>query len=225
MTSASPPEAVTRSRRPIIAAAFLILLALGAVGFYVGRDTIGRREAHAVTLALDEGRHDDAAIALDRWLKDSPDSAEAHFLKARLAWLKGDLPVAQGELDNAQKLGHSKQAVARLMGLLLARGGRRDEAEPLLRQELEASQGGDREVAEALVRLYMEGFRLKDATKVLDRWMKAAPRDARPYMIQAEIDVRAHASDAVIISRYREALARDGSLNEAQLGLAKQLHT
>ena len=224
MTSASPPEAVTRSRRPIIAAAFLILLALGAVGFYLGRDTIGRREAHAVTLALDEGRREDAAIALDRWLKASPESAEAHFLKARLAWLDGDLPVVQGELDQAEKLGHPQQARARLTGLLLTRGNRKTEAEPLLRQALEAAQGADREVAEALVRLYMEGFRLKDATAVLDRWMKAAPRDARPYILQAEIDWRTHEDDEVIISHYRAALERDASLNEARLGLAKHLH-
>jgi tetratricopeptide (TPR) repeat protein len=224
MMSASPPEKPTARRRPIIAATVLILLALGAMGFYLGMDTAGRRESRAVALALDEGRRDDAANALDRWLKTSPESAEAHFLKARLAWLEGDLGVAQAELDGAEKLGQPQQDVARLTGLLLARGTRKAEAEPHLRRALDASQGADREVAEALVRLYMEGFRLNDATAVLDRWMKAAPADARPYMLQAEIDWRTHEADEVVVSRYREALKRDGSLSEARLGLAKHLH-
>jgi tetratricopeptide (TPR) repeat protein len=224
MKSPSPIAAVTRSRRRIIAAALLILLALGTAGFYLRRETIARREAQTVTLALDQGRTGDAAIALERWLEASPDSAQAHFLKARLAWMNGDLPAVEREVDRAEELGYTSQPLARLKGLLLSRGTRKPEAELLLRHELDTSRGADREVAETLVRMYMESFRLLDATVVLDRWMKAAPRDARPYVLQADIDLRVQASAEVIIGRYQEALERDGSLDQARLGLAKQLH-
>ncbi len=224
MKSPSPIAAVTRSRRRFITAALLILFALGTAGFYLRRETIARREARTVTLALDQGRTGDAAIALKRWLEASPDSAQAHFLKARLAWMDGDLPAVEQEVDRAEELGYTEQPLARLKGLLLSRGTRKSEAELILRHELDTSQGADREVAETLVRMYMESFRLGDATVVLDRWMKAAPRDARPYVLQAEIDWRAQASAEVIIGRYQEALERDGSLDQARLGLAQQFH-
>ena len=97
MTSASPPAAITRSRRPIIAAAFLILLALGAAGFYLAMNTVGRREAHAVTLCAQRGatrRRRDRAGSLAESLAPIRRSA---FLEgtARLAravicrWRKG----------------------------------------------------------------------------------------------------------------------------------------
>jgi tetratricopeptide (TPR) repeat protein len=54
--------------------------------------------------------------------------------------------------------------------------------------------------------------------------MKAAPRDARPYVVQADIDLRVQAGAEVIIGRYQKALERDGSLDQARLGLAQQLH-
>ena len=107
-------------------------------------------------------------------MQASPNSAQAHFLKARLAWMTGDLPAVEREVDRAEELGFTQQPLARLKGLLLSLGTRKSEAELILRHELDTSQGADREVAEALVRMYMESFRLMDATVVLDRWMKAA---------------------------------------------------
>ncbi len=173
---------------------------------------------------LEQGHYNEAAIALGRWLEHSPDSAEAHYLKARLAWTQNKLRVVEDELTRAEELGYPEQQLAGLKGMLLARGTKKTEAEPLLRYELDASQGANREVAECLVRLYMASFRLKDAAAVLERWMRSAPEDAGPYLLQAEIDVRTEASNEVVIDRYKQALERDGSLNQARLGLAKQLH-
>ena len=78
-------------------------------------------------------------------------------------------------------------------------------------------------MAEALARLYLESFRLNDAAAVLDRWMRDAPNDAAPYLLQAEIDMRTRVSAEHIIGRYQAALDRDSTLDQARLGLAKQL--
>ena len=78
--------------------------------------------ARTARLVLEQGRFNDAAIALDRWLKGSPDSAEAHYLKARLAWTQDKLRVVEDELTRAEELGYSEQQLAGLKGLLLARG-------------------------------------------------------------------------------------------------------
>jgi tetratricopeptide (TPR) repeat protein len=225
MTPPGPLVAAGSSRRRIvISAASLMLLALCALGFYLRRDTFARSEGSTVRLALDQGKTNEAATALERWLQASPDSAEAHYLKARLAWSVSNLRAVEEELTRATELGYSEQQTARLKGLLLARGDQKPEAERLLRYELDAAQGADPEVAEALVGLYMGSFRLRDATSVLERWAKAAPKEARPYLLQAEIDLRSEASTDVLIERYQQALERDGSLNQARLGLAKQLH-
>jgi tetratricopeptide (TPR) repeat protein len=220
LVSAPPP----RRRRIVISAAGLTLLALCAVGYYLWRDAIAGGEASAVRLAIDQGRVHEAAVALEHWLKVSPSSAEAHYLKAQLAWSVSNLRAVEEELTRAAELGYSEQQLARLKGLLFARADRKSEAERLLRYELDATRGADPEVAEALVGLYMGTFRLHDAAAVLERWMQAKPEDARPYLLQAEIDLRTQASTEVIIGRYQQALARDGSLNKARLGLAKQLH-
>ena len=123
MTPPGPLVAVRSSRRRIvIIAASLLLLALCAVGLYLRRDTFARGEGSDVRLALDQGKVNEAAIALEHWLKASPDSAEAHYLKARLAWSVSNLRAVEEELTRATELGYTEQQTARLKGLLLARG-------------------------------------------------------------------------------------------------------
>ena len=97
------------------------------------------------------------------------------------------------------------------------------EAEPLLRRALDSSPNPDPDVAEALTRLYLGTFRLGEAAAVLDRWHREVPDDARPYLLQTEIDTRSHVDPDVIIGRYRDALERDPSLDQARFGLAEQL--
>jgi predicted Zn-dependent protease len=174
-------------------------------------------------LALDHGRIDEASVALERLLKTAPDSAEAHYFKARIAWIQNDLPTADQELARAEKLGYSWQPLVGLRGLLLSRGNQKSEAESLLRRHFDTSSEFDSEVSDALARLYLGSFRLNEAAVVLDRWMREAPHDARPCLLQADIDLRSHASPEVIIGRFQEALKRDSSLDQARLGLARQL--
>jgi len=207
----------------MIITGILTLVAVAVVGLWLRGDVFAAREPQIVRRALAAGRLDEAAQALERWLRSSPDSAEAHYFKARIAWAQNDFPTVNRELARAETLGHAWQAVARLRGLLLARGNQLSEAEPLLRQALVGSHGFDPEVGEALTRLYLKTFRLGEAATVLDRWLREVPDDARPYLLRTEIDTRSHADPELIIARYRGALERDPSLDQARLGLAEQL--
>jgi tetratricopeptide (TPR) repeat protein len=182
-------------------------------------------DARTVRIALEQGRIDDATQALERWLTSAPKSADAHYFKAQIAWTKQDLPTVDNELGMAEKLGYSGQKLARLRGLLLARGSQKSEAEAMLRWQLDNSSEPDPEVVEVLVRMYLGTYRLHEAAAVLERWMRESPNDARPYVLQADIDLRNQASSEVIIDRYCNALKRDSNLDQARFGLAEQLRS
>jgi tetratricopeptide (TPR) repeat protein len=203
----------------------LALVPLCAAVLWWGWGGPAHRDARTANLALERGRIDDASEALNRWLKSAPLSADAHYLKARIAWIQHDLPTVDAELAQAEKLGYSWHQLARLRGLLLARGSQKSEAEAMLRWHFDHSSEPDSEVAEALARLYMGTYRLGDANAIIDRWMREAPKDARPHLLKADIDLRNHASSETLIGHYQAALARDSSLDQARFGLAEQLHS
>ncbi len=223
--SMSPPSTSrvgSSRRRPMIIAVIPLLVVASVAGLWLCREMFVDRE-QPIVRALAEGRLDEASSALNRWLSSSPESAEAHFFKARIAWARDDLPTVEQELVRAQELRYDRAPLARLRGLFLARANQPTEAEPLLRQAFDVSQTADPEVADALARLYLGSFRLGEAAGILDRWSRQVPGDARPYLLQTEIDSRLKASHEVIIARYRAALERDPSLDRARLGLAEEL--
>ncbi len=181
------------------------------------------RNAKTVRRALADGRLDEASAVLDRWLHSNPRSAEAHFLKARIAWERDDLATVHDELERARALGYPDRDMAGLLGLLLARTNQSSQAEPYLRTAFEGSRTTDPRVADALARIYLGTFRLKEAEAVLDRWSRDVPPDARPYLLRTEIDRRMSYSPGTLIDDYREALRRDPGLDRARLGLAEML--
>jgi tetratricopeptide (TPR) repeat protein len=212
-------------RRRVIIFGALLMVPLSAALLWWCRDALAHRDARKAHLSLEQGRIDEAAFAIERWLKSAPDSADAHYMKARLAWAQHDLSTVDRELTQAERLGYSWHQLARLRGLLLARGSQKSEAEAMLRWQFDHSSEPDSELAEALARLYLGTYRLGDAAAVIDRWMREAPKDALPYLLRAEIDLRNHASSEVMIGLYQAALKRDSSLDQARFGLAGQLYS
>jgi tetratricopeptide (TPR) repeat protein len=183
------------------------------------------RDAATARRALADGRLDRAFEALERWLKSSPRSGEAHYLKAQIAWARQDLGTVHQELERAGTLGYPPGLMARLTGLLLARTHQATRAEPLLRRAFDEARGPEPEVAEALARIYLGSFRLTDARAVLDRWIREAPGDARPYLLRTEVQMRTSEEADAVIASYLEALSRDPGLDQARLGLAEMLRS
>ncbi len=181
------------------------------------------RDAATARRALADGQLDRASESLERWLNSSPRSGEAHYLKARIAWARHDMGTVNLELERAQALGYPPGLMARLTGLFLARTNQTARAEPLLRRAFDEGRGPDPEVAEALARIYLGSFRLADAEAVLERWTRKAPRDALPYLLRTEVELRTSKDADAVIASYREALRRDPDLDQARLGLADML--
>ncbi len=207
-----------------------MIVLLAAVGIVGGPWLVTRwlveRDAGAARRAVDSGRLDDASAALERWLSSAPRSGEAHYVKARIAWARGDLGTVHQEIERARVAGLSPQAeLDRLWGLLLVRTNQTAKAEPFLRRAFDDRVGPDPEVAEALVRIYLGSFRLADAGTVLDRWAHDVPQDARPYLLRTEVQMRTGEAADVVIASYREALQRDPDLDQARLGLADMLRS
>jgi len=210
-------------RRRTTALVIVAIVVAGALAVGLRGNVTAAWDARQTRRALADRRLDDAARAVERWLVSSSSSAEAHFYRATIAWAQNDLATTDAELARARALGYSWQPSNRLRGLLLARTNETTEAETLLRQAIESAGKPDPEVAEALARIYLGTFRLIEAQEVLERWARAVPDDARPYLLQTEVDVRNNADPEVIIARYRAALARDSNLDRARFGLAEQL--
>jgi tetratricopeptide (TPR) repeat protein len=223
MTSPRRPALLAHRRRRFAAAALAILALLIIPALWLRGELVVRREALAAREALDQGRLDDAAALLDRWLGHRPRAAEAHYLKARLAWARHDLGTVQQELDKAGTLGYPPPMMSGLRGLLLARTGPMTEAEPLLVESMQGADRVDPEVAETLARHFLGSFRLGRASEVIERWIRDWPDDARPYFLRTEIETRNNSSAEIIIASYREALRRDPDLDAARLRLADSL--
>jgi tetratricopeptide (TPR) repeat protein len=182
------------------------------------------RVAHGARAALGAGRLPAAEAAVARYLKVSPDSAEAHALAAHVALEKGALDKVTDELNKARSLGYPKPELERIHAIVLVRVGRYSEAEPILVRIYERNQGPDPAVDGALARLYLMTYRLGRAEEVIQRWIRDAPTDGRPYLWLTEIDRRMEVDNLDTQRRhYRQALERDPDLDAARLGLAQTL--
>jgi Tfp pilus assembly protein PilF len=200
-----------------------VVVLAGAGWFVYGRIAVERDAADA-RLAVAAGRFEKAVEPLTRWLDAQPSSAEAHYLKARLALARKDGKEAAAELAVAQSLGYPQIEIDRIDGLVKAGNNRSEEAEPLLAGVFNQASAPDPEVDEALTRIYLQSYKLQQAARVLARWMRDAPRDPKPYLWHTELDVRLHRPDAESEAHYRGALERDPRLGKARLGLADVLY-
>src|SRR5262249_44339012 len=107
MSRPSPSPSRTSGRRRVACLGILAILALSVAALCWRFDGFAARQARTVRLALERGRIDEAALALERWLQTAPDSADAHYFKARIAWIEHDLPTVDQELARAEKLGYT----------------------------------------------------------------------------------------------------------------------
>lgn len=211
-----------RSRRAFLL--ILVVAAIAAVGRYGYERFRIHRLASSVRDLIAARQFDRAGPLVDRWLSSQPRSAEARFLAARAAIGAGRYEAGLAALEQARKLGHPASAVDRERGLALARLGKLQEAEPLLRGAFLAGTAGGRadpEVDESLARCYLETFQLRAAGEVINRWIQDAPGDARAYFWRAEAERRKGDPDPdALIADYERALRLDPGHDRARLALA-----
>jgi tetratricopeptide (TPR) repeat protein len=179
--------------------------------------------ARSARAAVSDGRVVDAERLLDKWTALRPRDGEPHYYRARL-WVTVDRPVeAMNALRQALDCGYPEVPIYILRAVLEARADRFATAEPVLLSAIETSAEPAPEIAEGLARIYLGTFRLAEATRTLEHWMRIAPRDARPYLWRNTISEKFGADNSAQIYNYRVALRLDPKLDKARLGLADLL--
>jgi Flp pilus assembly protein TadD len=182
------------------------------------------RDARSAREAFTAGRPAMAVEPLRRWLRARPRSADVHVLLAEATLAAGDLAEVERELELARSLGCPEAKLEKVHAIVLARLGRFAEAEPILTRLWTEEKTTDPAVDEALARIFLKTYRLFHAKTVIERWIKDAPADGRPFLWLTEIDRRTDGGDpAPVELHYRAALERDPDLDAARLGLADLL--
>jgi tetratricopeptide (TPR) repeat protein len=195
-----------------------ISLALACAGCS-GNETRGQEVAEAIA----SGRLDEAKLVVDRWLDRQPNATEALVWAARVAIARDQADEAAEHIRRAQELGLNRADFRDIEGVVLARSGRYDEAEPLLLSHLAETRQPSPTAVRALANLGMATFRFGTARGALERWRRDEPDNAEPWLLEAEISWRIGEDAERIIAAYREALRRDPNLAAARLGLAEVL--
>jgi tetratricopeptide (TPR) repeat protein len=178
------------------------------------------KDAHQ---ALSEARFADAFRITKRWLQSHPNEAEAHFLRAKAAIPLGNRAEILDGMNRAIALKHPENDILQIRALLEAQAGRYDLAKPTLLQAFHDLKAPDPILYEALSRVLMETYNWPEADKVLVRWGNDFPKDPRPPLWHAVVNLRRGAEPADTITDYRESLRRDPEQPEALLGLADEL--
>jgi tetratricopeptide (TPR) repeat protein len=226
-TSESASSTVARGRwRPRILAIIAIgAIILGSVWSVVElREELAvRKSAGEARFLVDAGKFDEARVPLERWLKARPRSPEAYFLLARVMFAANLVEQAFTSLGKARSLGHPVREVDRQQAIFLSQLGQHQQAEPILRDLLVSSTTPDPEADEALAKCYFETFRLSEAEKVIQKWLRDAPRDIKPYLWKIELGRRVNSDAAVMLGYYKQAIEIDPEAPEPHIGLA-ELH-
>jgi tetratricopeptide (TPR) repeat protein len=224
--SQSAPAKLSRWNRPSAArlvVRVLLAAAVAAIVFVVLAQYRHARNAQSVRELFSARRYDRAREPLARWLAARPSSGEARYYEAWLAVADDRPDDAASAIGQATQLSFDSKLLRCLAAILQSRSGRYNDAEPILRQAFAESFEPRALVAQELARIYLKTFRLEQAAPVIEQWKRLAPENALPYLWSNEIASRSGEDAATLIRNYRESLARDPNLANAQLGLAEQL--
>ncbi len=203
-------------------AAFIALAMLAAIGF-VAWEWPAWEFAREARRDLNAGRYGEAQASAERWLRLRPNSAEAHYIRAKSAMALDRYRDFAESLLKARALGYPETSLEVLQALNDAKSGRLDLARPVLLRAFNESTEPDLMVNEALSRLLMELYDWPHAGGVLKRWGEHAPNDPRPPLWHAAVNRRRDSDPKVILGDFQEALRRDPNLLEARLGVAEEL--
>jgi tetratricopeptide (TPR) repeat protein len=207
-----------------VAVLIVVAVAVTAIAAEFAYDRFAvSRLAGSVRDAFAARRYDEARGLVPSWIRQRPRSAEAQYYRAWLALVDQQPREAFEAIEQAERLGYDPALLSPLSGIYQARGGRINEAEPILREAFMQNRQPLLEVAKELARIYLTTYRLPLAAIAIERWRRLAPEDPQPYLWSNEIASRSDGEPSMLIRNYRAALERDPSLDQARRGLAEQL--
>jgi tetratricopeptide (TPR) repeat protein len=204
-----------------VAAGVLIVTLISLIGgrAWYQRATIDE----LVGKPLAAGHPAEAKVALRSWTESHADSADAQFYRAWLAFLDNDAATAADAIDRCEKLQLDSGRLQVLSAIFGSRTGKYNLVESILVRAYQQQVEPRALVARELARMYLETYRLSQATEPIEVWKSLAPDDPQPYMWAIEITSRSEHEPEALIKNYRAALDRKPDLDAARLGLAQQL--
>jgi len=116
---------------------------------------------------------------------------EIEFLSARAARQKGDLDQLRKHIDRAWRLGYPVAILEREQLLALAQSGQMHEAEPALAGLLMNPRQEDGEICEAYATGFLRNYRLNDALRLVEAWVRDKPDNPRAWYLRATIEIEA----------------------------------
>jgi len=211
-----------RSRRSVaILLAVLVVLAL--VGYFGGRQAWAAYHLDEAREELDRSHPQAAYTHLERVLGVRPDSLEAHRLAARAARQAGDLQIARGHLQHAQRLEDPPSDETLLeWSMLQAETGELNKVERFLRAKVAAGHPESRYISESLARGYLGALRLHETLAAVREWTRLAPNDPAAYSVRGQLWVQVKVFGRAA-DDFGEAVRLDPDRDQDRLGLALSL--
>jgi tetratricopeptide (TPR) repeat protein len=204
-----------------VAGVFLVVASVLVAGKLAAALAL-RKDIAAARRLMAEGKVTEARDPLERWLKARPDSGEAFFLLARAALHFQAFDQGLQLLARAEALGYPPAPIVLERARALVRQGRHHEAISVLNPlVLAPAARPDPAADQVLAQCYLETFQLGAAAKVIERWIRDAPRDPKPFLWKAQLDRRTDAGLHILTDDYEKALAVDPRCSEALLSLGE----
>ena len=209
----SPDGPSGRRRWPLVVAGLLLAVPLLWWG--------GVRLATLQGEAALQARHPERAVRWLRWAGYLGDrSSERQLLLARAYRKAGDIPAFQTTLESAVVAGLDAERARRETILAMAQGGRVSEVESeLSRLLLDPAEDG-REILEAFTNGYIAGYRIEEATPLMDAWAAEYPDDPKVYLMQGRVEEHKGRWDDAVAA-YERAMAVAPGYGPAAYNLAR----
>jgi tetratricopeptide (TPR) repeat protein len=196
----------------------IIGVAVGAIGIFVWADY----HLRAARREVEQG-HNLAAIGhLMQIRRLRPDQPEVLLLSARVARRSGAWNEAEVLLDRYTELHGDDEALVLERLLLRATRGEAEAAGPILQARIDRDDPSAPLAREALVAGLLYRYRLFDADRQIDAWLKRAPDSPLALLAAGQLHEHLEQADEAI-RIYQRVLELDPEFDEVRLRLTGQL--
>ncbi|HET6880164.1 MAG TPA: tetratricopeptide repeat protein [Pirellulales bacterium] len=212
-----------RKRLSLVAAVIAMLAVCATASLWAAREWQFHRHLRAGQLAIKRFAADEAVVELTAAETLKPLSAEVQYLLGvadRKARRLDDCPTY---LDKALELGWPADEI-RFQKLLLAFQAGDHRAEPVIRRITSLPMADDmaEDAYEALTIGYLSEYRMVEAGRATDDWLRLRPRSVRAMLLRAEIFGVTERSKEQL-KQYEQVLAIEPDSYAAHLGMARNL--
>lgn len=223
----NPPSSLSaRHHRLFSGRRILVFAVLGAIACIAGWISSLQLRARANLdrgkTAIENKQPELARDYLDKCLATWPMNPEPHFYAARAARQCGDYVTAGRHLDDAMRYGWDRNAIRAERNLLVAQTGDLTGVEGELLAAIYDRAPESPQILAILVPLYLEQYRLHEATKLTEIWIELEPNSALAWQYRGDTFERLQRKGDAIRA-YREAVRLNPNDDRSRFSLVRLL--